>query len=76
MINAEETFKKIAEALPYEVQSALLAIRDDGNVTAEKVPAPVFFALDGLTLIEPVSNDKELLTLSKLGYNLVDYCSC
>lgn len=75
-MNGQETFKKIAEALPYEIQSALLSIRDDENVTARNIPEVVFYALCELTLIEQPQSDEEIVQLSKLGSRLVDFCTC
>lgn len=51
MLDLNETCKAIAEVLPWEVQSALLAIRDDG-ITADKIPTDVIVCMTELQLID------------------------
>ena len=75
MINGPETYKAVAEALPYEIQSALLAIRDDG-LTTPKVPAKIYIAMWELQLINADGETGANLRLSRLGKHLVDYCTC
>ena len=43
-MNGPATYKAIAEALPWEIQSALLSIRDDG-LTPENIPDQIYIAL-------------------------------
>lgn len=74
MMNGAETYRKVAEALPYEVQAALLAIRDDG-LTLSKIPAGgIYAALHELMLITEWEDG--VITLSRAGRHLVDYCTC
>lgn len=73
MINGPETYKAVAEALPYEIQSALLAIRDDG-LTGTMIPDQLYIALYEMQLIE--ETNRWSLSLSRLGKHLVDYCTC
>ena len=72
-MNGKETYKKLAEALPYELQSALLSIRDAG-MTFSKIPQLIYIALYELQLIEVTEGQN--LSLSRLGNHLVDYCTC
>lgn len=79
MISGPETYKAIAEALPYEVQSALLSIRDndDDQETQEslyqKTPVPLYCALIELCLVKDNGGYFELTTA---GRHLVDFCTC
>lgn len=75
MINGNETYKAIAEALPWEIQSAMLAIRDEG-LTTDKVPDVIYIAMHELQLIESDGETGENLRLSRLGNHLVDFCEC
>ena len=75
MINGPETYRTIAEALPYEIQSTLLAIRDAG-MTAAKIPDQIYIALYELQLIEADGETGANLRLSRLGNHLVDFCTC
>lgn len=75
MIDGPRTYKAVAEALPYEIQSALLAIRDDGLTTAN-VPDQLYIALYELQLIDADGETGANLRLSRLGKHLVDFCSC
>ena len=74
-MNGNETYKKLAEALPWDLQSALLAIRDDG-LTTSQIPDLVYIALYELQLIEADGEEGQNLRLSRLGKHLVDYCTC
>lgn len=74
-MNGPATYKAIAEALPWEIQSALLAIRDDGLQTKD-IPFQVYIAMHELQLIEADGETGENLRLSRLGNHLVDYCTC
>jgi hypothetical protein len=78
MMNGPATYKAIAEALPWEIRSALLSIRDDEltmNDIPWKIPVQVYIAIFELQLI---TEDKigDMLRLSRLGKHLVDYCTC
>lgn len=75
MINGNETYKKLAEALPWEIQSTMLAIRDDG-LTTDKIPDVIYIAMHELQLIEADGEAGENLRLSRLGNHLVDFCTC
>lgn len=75
MINGNETYKKLAEALPWEIQSTMLAIRDDG-LTTDKIPDVIYIAMHELQLIEADGEVGENLRLSRLGNHLVDFCTC
>lgn len=74
-LNGPETYKAIAEVLPWEIQSALLAIRDDG-LTTERIPDKIYIAMHELQLIEADGETGANLRLSRLGKHIVDYCSC
>lgn len=71
-MNGKETYKAIAEALPWEIQSTMLAIRDDG-LTKDRIPDVIYIALYELQLIEDAGDD---IQLSRLGNHLVDFCTC
>lgn len=72
MKDLNEICKAIAEELPWEIQSALLAIRDD-KITVDKIPDGIYSCMNELQLID---TDGENVWLSRLGRNLVDHCSC
>lgn len=72
MQDLNEICKAIAEELPWEVQSALLSIRDDG-LRPDEIPNPMFNYMKELSLFEKTESG---IKLSKLGRNLVDHCSC
>lgn len=83
MMNGKETYKKIAEALPWEIQSALLAIRDAGDDTGAveeiyfAMPTDVYFAIRGLCLVTEWDEDNRTgMKLTSAGRHLVEYCSC
>lgn len=73
MMNGPATYKAIAEALPWEIRSALLSIRDEG-MTTEQMPLSIYAALYEMMLVE--SDGETKLRLSRLGKHLVDYCTC
>lgn len=79
MMNGEETYKKIAEALPWEIQSALLSIRFYGDDQEEQeslyqqTPVPLYCALVELCLVKDNGGYFELTTA---GRHLVDFCTC
>ena len=73
MMNGPATYKAIAEALPWEIQTTLLSIRDEG-IGRESIPLVIFTALYELQLIEDANADEP--SLSRLGKHLVDYCTC
>ena len=75
MINGPETYKTIAEALPWEIRTAVLTIRDYG-LTSDKIPDQIYIALYELQLIEADGETGANLRLSRLGKHLVDYCTC
>ena len=75
MINGPRTYKEVAQALPYEIQATLLAIRDDG-LTTKKIPSQIYIAMHELMLIEADGETGANLRLSRLGNHLVDYCTC
>ena len=72
MIDGKTTYKAIAEALPYEIQSALLSVQDDEPAQLANMPPVIYIALYELMLIE---SDGENMRLSRLGEHLVNYCS-
>ena len=72
-LNGPATYRAIAQALPWKIQSALLAIRDEGRVN---LPNEIYYALYELQLIEEEKPGDEELRLSRLGKHLVDYCTC
>lgn len=75
MINGPRVYKEMAQALPYELQATLLAIRDDGLRTVN-VPPQIYIMLYELQLIEADGETGENLRLSRLGNHLVDFCTC
>ena len=75
MIDGPTTYKAVAEALPYEIQSALLAIRDDG-LTGTMISDQLYIALYELQLIDADGETGANLRLSRLGKHLVDFCTC
>lgn len=83
MLNGKETYSKIAASLPWEIQSALLAIRDAGDDTGAveeiyfAMPAPVYVATLELCLITEWSEKKRAgMKLTTAGEHLVNYCTC
>ena len=75
MINGPETYEAIAEALPWELQDAVLTIRGQG-VTQHEVPRVTYIALYELMLIEEPQREFDALQLSRLGNHIADYCCC
>lgn len=75
MITGPETYKAIAEALPWEIQDAVLTIRDQ-EVTQHDVPKVTYIALYELQLIEEPQREFNPLELSRLGKHIADYCTC
>lgn len=74
MLDGKKTYKTIAEALPYELQSALLSVRDDDpELVMGNMPAGIYIALYELMLIE---GEEGNIHLSRLGEHLVPYCTC
>lgn len=79
MMNGPATYKAIAEALPYEIQSALLSIRDYGDDQEkqeklyQQTPVPLYCALVELCLVKDNGGYFELTTA---GRHLVDFCIC
>lgn len=73
MVKAEKMYEDLAEVLPYEIQSTLLAIRDSDDLQKlyNDMPVAVYFAMRELSLIEG-----EDLKLTNLGKHLVNYCTC
>ena len=72
MQDLNEICKAVAEVLPWEIQSTLLTIRDEG-LTAEKIPEEIYTCLNELQLVDTDGRD---VWLSRLGRNLVDHCTC
>lgn len=70
-----ELYKTMAKALPYELQSALLAVRDtdDLNRTVANMPDDTYFGLLALGLISELGG---VVALTKVGSRLVNYCTC
>ena len=81
-MNGNETYRLLAEALPYELQSALLSIRevhDDHEANKalfEKMPTPTFVGLVELCLIENPDIWNPQWQLTTAGKHLVEYCTC
>ena len=73
MIDGKTTYEAIAKALPYEIQSAMLSVRDGEPAQLANMPPVIYTALYELMLIE---GDGENMRLSRLGEHLVNYCSC
>lgn len=82
-MNAKETYKKIAEALPEKVQAALLFIRDNEEDLAEiesiylDMPMNVYFCMVELGLVTDFNETtRSGMLLTKAGRHLVNYCTC
>lgn len=82
-LNGADTYRRIAEALPWEIQSTLLALRDcqdDPAATEElfyKMPTTVYIALQELCLAGPWYEEKRSgLALTSAGKHLAEYCTC
>ena len=82
-MNGKETYKKIAESLPWEIQSALLAIRDaeEDPIKIEHIyqemPPVIYIAMIELCLITEWSEAKLTgMKLTSAGKHLVEFCSC
>lgn len=82
-LNGPETYRRIAEALPWEIQTTLLALRDyqDDPGAREnlymKMPQEVYIAI--LQLCLATEWDEEIrsgLKLTTAGKHLADYCTC
>lgn len=78
-----ETYKRVAEALPWEIQSALLSLRDCGDDTAAieefyyKIPILTYSAMIELCLItEWNEKTRSGMKLTTAGQHLVNYCTC
>ena len=83
MMNGPATYKAIAEALPWEIQTGLLSIREAGDDTGAKenlfykMPAAVYIAMLELCLITEWSETKRRgLDLTTAGEHLVNFCTC
>ena len=74
LLEVEKMYKDLAEVLPYEIQSALLAIRDSDDLIKlyNDMPVAVYYSLRELSLIEEGEN----IQLTKLGKHVVNYCTC
>lgn len=68
-----EMYEKMAEALPWEVQSLLLAVRDEEGLRIDKIPDLLYFMAYELMLIEP---EGDFVILTRLGNHLVNHCTC
>lgn len=82
-LTGPETYRKIAAALPWEIQSTLLALRDCQDDTAAteelfyKMPTTVYIALQELCLAGPWYEEKRSgLALTSAGKHLAEYCTC
>lgn len=80
-LNGPATYRAIAQALPYGIQSTLLSIRsteDEGTAEARdslyrRMPIAIYCAIIELCLVEEDTNGLKLTTA---GRHLADYCSC
>ncbi len=82
-INRPETYRAIAEALPWELRTTLLAIRDaqDDREALEKLykemPHSVYFLLIELCYTSEWNEARcSGLYLTKVGKHLAEYCTC
>ena len=82
-INGPETYKAIAESLPWEIQTGLLCLRDaDDDAAAienvfNKMPTTVYIALQELCLATPWDTVTHRgLKLTSAGKHLAEYCAC
>lgn len=78
-----ETYKRVAEALPWDIQSALLSLRDCGDDPAAiedfyyKVPILTYCAMIELCLVtEWNETTRSGMKLTTAGQHLVNYCTC
>lgn len=82
-INGPETYKAIAEVLPWEIQTGLLSLRDADGDPAEtervfnKMPTTVYIAIQELCLATPWDAVTHRgLKLTSAGKHLAEYCTC
>lgn len=82
-INGLETYKAIADALPWEIKTGLLCLRDadDDAVAIEnvfnKMPTTVYIAMQELCLATPWDLvTRRGLKLTSAGKHLAEYCTC
>ena len=82
-INVKETYEALAKALPWELQTTLLSLRDaqGDNEALRKLyyemPTIVYCALQELCLITVWCDYKnEGMKLTTAGEHLVKYCTC
>ena len=78
-MDGQNTYRKIAEALPYELQAALLTLRDTEDIKRiyRMMPPVVYIALVELCLVTPWDAIRETgLQLTTAGAHLVNFCTC
>ena len=82
-IKGPETYKAIAEVLPWEIQTGLLSLRDAEDNPAEiekvfkKMPTTVYIAIQELCLATPWDTiTRRGLKLTTAGKHLAEYCTC
>lgn len=82
-IKGPETYAIIAAALPWEMQTTLLSLRDaqDDSAALEELfyemPTTVYIALQELCLATAwVEEKRNGLKLTSAGWHLSQYCTC
>jgi hypothetical protein len=68
-----EMIKGMAESLSWEIQSVLLAIRDDGEIRETTIPGNI---LECLHWGEFIKVKGGIVKLTDLGKKLSYFCSC
>lgn len=82
-INGTETYKAIADVLPWEIQTGLLSLRDAEDDPAaienifNKMPTTVYIALQELCFATPWDTvTHHGLKLTTAGKHIAEYCVC
>ena len=82
-LNGPETYRAIANVLPWEIQTGLICLRDAENDPAEiekvfnKMPTTVYIAMQELCLATPWDTvTRKGFKLTSAGKHLAEYCSC
>ena len=83
MKTGPETYKAKAEALPWEIQTGLLCLRDAGDDPAAienvfyKMPTEVYIAMIELCLMTRWDEvTRRGMKLTTAGMHLAEYCTC
>ena len=81
--NGPELYKRVAESLPWGLQTALLTIRDYQDnpemleQTYELMPLCVYYGLTELGMVTNWNEEKKTgFKLTKAGKHIVSFCTC